>query len=228
VQHEDPISTVFPRPRRTQQERRETTRAALLEATIASLVELGYSGATTLDVERRAGVSRGARIHHFPTKALLLAGAVDYLYERLGDHYEQAFGRTGEDALDGERLSSGLMVLWSVYSRPEYAAALELNMAARTDAELRERLQEVVERHRLLAVQAAAKYFPSLPRNTAEILIEVIHAALVGLRMGRNVMNDPVRDQAVLSTLQRTVVSHLPQAHSTPQTSDTPEGARRR
>src|SRR6185503_20711778 len=81
-----------PQARRTQQARRAATQGALLDATLDALVELGYGATTTLEVERRAGVSRGARIHHFPTKALLLASAVDYLYEHLGDHYEQAFG----------------------------------------------------------------------------------------------------------------------------------------
>jgi AcrR family transcriptional regulator len=224
----DPISSVFPRPRRTQQERRETTRTALLDATIASLVELGYSGATTLDVERRAGVSRGARIHHFPTKALLLASAVDYLYGQLGDHYEQAFGRTREDASDAERMRSGLRLLWSVYSRPDYAAVLELSMAARTDAELREHLHAVGDRHRALAIEAAGKYFPTLDGATAERLVLCIHATLIGLLMERNVIDDLARDDAVLSTLQSTVAIHLPQPQRPAATDGSkPSSARR-
>src|SRR5262245_24013110 len=113
-----PQSASAARPRRTQQERREATRTALMRATVECLVELGYSATTTLEVERRAGVSRGARIHHFATKAVLLASAVDHLYGQLGDHYEQAFGHAQPGATDAERLSSGLRLLFSVYRRP--------------------------------------------------------------------------------------------------------------
>jgi len=217
----EPVSSVFPRPRRTQEERRASTRTALMEATVASLVELGYSGATTLDVERRAAVSRGARIHHFPTKALLLAGAVDYLYEQLADHYEQAFGRARAETSDAERMRAGLRLLWSVYSRPGYVAVLELNMAARTDAELRDRLGEVGGHHRALAIEAANRFFPALPRLTAEQLVELIHAALVGLLMQRNVNDDPVRDDAVLAMLEAAVVSQLPGSTVPPEPSRT-------
>ena len=63
--------------RRTHAERSATTRTALLDATIECLAELGYSGTTTAEVVRRAGLSRGAQVHHFPTKALLIAAALD-------------------------------------------------------------------------------------------------------------------------------------------------------
>jgi AcrR family transcriptional regulator len=54
--------------RRTQEERRAATRGALLDATIDCLVEYGYHGVTTSRVAERAGVSRGAQVHYFPTK----------------------------------------------------------------------------------------------------------------------------------------------------------------
>jgi AcrR family transcriptional regulator len=202
-------STVFQRPRRTQQERRETTRTALMEATVGSLVELGYGATTTLEVERRAGVSRGARIHHFPTKALLLVSAVDHLYHRLGEHYEQAFGRPQAGANDGERLVSGLRVLWSVYLQPSYVAVLELSIAARTDQELRARLQEVGDRHRALAVVAASQYFPDIPPARAERLVQFIHSTLLGLLMERNVADEPERDRAVLGMLEAAVAAQV-------------------
>jgi AcrR family transcriptional regulator len=197
------------RTRRTQQERRETTRTALMRATVECLVELGYSATTTLEVERRAGVSRGARIHHFPTKALLLASACDHLYGELADHYDLAFGQADPGATDAERLSSGLRVLWSVYKRPGHVAVLELSVAARTDAELRARLQEVALRHRRLAVEAASKYFPIVPSALAERLVLFIHSALVGLLVERNVLDEEARDEAVVSQLEAAVAAHL-------------------
>ncbi len=207
--HSVPITSSTPRPRRTQQERRETTRGALMEATIECLVELGYGATTTLEVERRAGVSRGARIHHFPTKALLLASAVDYLYHRLGAHYEQAFGHPQTGATDAERLVSGLRLLWSVYLQPGYVAVLELSMAARTDDELRSRLAEVALHHRVLAIEAASIYFPAVPRARAERLVQFIHSTLLGLLMERNIHDEPARDMGVLALLEASVALQI-------------------
>ena len=46
------------------------------------LAELGWSGTSTTEVARRAGVSRGAQQHHYPTKMLLVAAALEHLLDR--------------------------------------------------------------------------------------------------------------------------------------------------
>ncbi len=198
--------------RRTQQERRDGTQRVLLRATVDCLVELGYRGTTTLEVEQRAGVSRGARIHHFASKAALLAAAVDFLYDQLHGTYEQAFGALPERGSDLQRFRSGLRVLWSTYMRPDYVAALELQMAARTDEELREHLRGVAERHRLLAVATAQRHFPALDAEAARSMVEVIHVALVGLLVQRGVAKNAEREhvaQLVLGALDEVMVTHL-------------------
>jgi len=205
-----PEVTAVPAVRRTQEERRAATRGALLEATIAALVELGYRGTTTLEVERRAGVSRGARIHHFSNKAALLAGVADYLYEELSDFYAEAFdGLKRGHASDLERLRYGLRELWSIYQRPHFTAVLELNMAARTDPELQEGLRAVAQRHRHLALDAAKKYFPVLEERQARTLIELIHSAFLGMRMHAGVAADPECIEIVLAALEDSAANHL-------------------
>ena len=64
--------------RRTQAERTAETTAKLLDATADCLVERGYAGTSTVEVCRRAGVSRGALVHHFPSKDDLVAAAVHF------------------------------------------------------------------------------------------------------------------------------------------------------
>lgn len=189
----------------------------LLDATVSALCELGYVGTTTLEVERRAGVSRGARIHHFPTKAALLASAVDHLYSQLSDHYEQAFGAQGEGSqsaapTDSERFRAGLRLLWSIYRRPDYTAVLELQMAARTDAELREHLRAVGDRHRALAIQAAQRFFPVLEPERALGLIEIVHTALVGMLIQRPLAKNEAVAQQILAMLDDVVELHLGKA----------------
>ena len=141
--------------RRTQQERRETMRAALLDATIDCLIEYGYSGVTTTRVVERAGVSRGAQVHHFPTKAVLVAEALNHL---AGKRAAETIKRLGKLPEGPERLDAVLDMLWESHRGPLFQAALELWVAARTDPELRENLV-AVERDVVNTIWAAAEEF---------------------------------------------------------------------
>lgn len=203
---------IAPTARRTQQQRREATRTRLMDATIESLIECGYHGATTLEVERRAGVSRGARIHHFPTKASLLAAAADHLYDQVSSSYEAAFGGSDSDASDAQRVRAGLHSLWALFCGREYSAVVELTVAARTDDELRACLQQVGLRHRELALQAASRLF-ALPAEVAFPIIEACHAAMMGLLLRRNVQGDDGAAELVIAMLEDLIIPRLPSEH---------------
>jgi AcrR family transcriptional regulator len=114
------------RPTRTQAQRSAQTRQKLLDATIDSLVELGYAGTSTQGIARRAGVSRGAQLHQFPTKVTLVVAAVEHLVEK----------RLAEILATEPDPERGLEVLVEAFTGPLFYAALELWVAARTDAEL--------------------------------------------------------------------------------------------
>jgi len=77
------VSPTRGRPRvglgRTQSERTEATRGALMAAARRLFAERGYDAVGTEEIVRAAGLTRGALYHHFGSKAELL-GAV---YERL-------------------------------------------------------------------------------------------------------------------------------------------------
>src|SRR3954451_12030550 len=109
--------------RRTQAERRASTRAALLQATIDCLIELGYAGTTTNEVQQRAGVSRGALTHHFASKAELLLAAMDLLYDELSASVRAAI----VDLPDGPaRIRPAIELIWERYYGPLFMAAIEL------------------------------------------------------------------------------------------------------
>jgi AcrR family transcriptional regulator len=124
--------------RRTQEERRNETRGRLLEATIESLIEVGYAGTTIRRVTELAGVSQGAQSHHFPHRVDLVASAFEHLAEqRIGRYREQARKLSGER---GERVRALLDLLWEDFSSPVFTVAVKLWVAAAEDEELRERL----------------------------------------------------------------------------------------
>jgi AcrR family transcriptional regulator len=122
---------------RTQAQRRAETRAALLDATIECLVTYGYAQTTTGRIADLAGVSRGAQIPYFRTRAELVGAAVAHLAEERARAVHDRFARrpvSVEEALD---------VLWEEHQGAAFHAALELWVASRTDPELREKLHRI-------------------------------------------------------------------------------------
>lgn len=119
--------------RTPQGERSRAMRHRLMEATVESLVELGWSGTTTTVVSQRAGVSRGAQLHHFPSKLDLVVAAVEFLSERRRDDLTADLAEQPEQG----RTRAVLDVLADHFTSPVFFAALELWVAARTDDELR-------------------------------------------------------------------------------------------
>ncbi len=175
--------------RRSQAERRVSTRAAVLEATLACLIERGYARTTTAEIERRARVSRGARLHHFPTKAGLMAAAVVQLFERVGARHADAMSRLSPDP-DPDRFREACRLLWDVYEDESYAAVLELFVASRHDAELRQALRDTSTGLHREVRRMANTCFPILAHRDADGLLESLQALMAGLALHRFVFRD--------------------------------------
>jgi AcrR family transcriptional regulator len=194
---------------RTQAERRATTRAALLDATIACLAECGYTGTTTTEIARRAGVSRGAQVHHFPTKEALVIAAVDHLLELRLEEYAKAFAELPDDRRD---TGTALDLLWTMFTGPTFAAWLELVVATRTDPALKEELRTVTARFDQRVVELFAELYPEQvpdPASAAPI-IQFVFAVLEGLAIQQ--LLDLADAPAVLSVLKSLSDTFLPTA----------------
>jgi AcrR family transcriptional regulator len=123
--------------------RSRETRDKLLRATIDVLLKNGYAGLTTAQVDARAGVSSGARVHHFPTKADLVIAATAYVYERCGELGQQ---RAKQASSSAEPLRGYIKDCLSIYFDWPFISALEVLVAARSDAQLFARIHPVLER----------------------------------------------------------------------------------
>lgn len=169
-----------PRRRRTQQERSDATREALLDATLASLAEVGYAKTTTADVCDRAGLSRGAHTHHFGTRPALISAAIGHLGERLGDAVDAAVRSLPEDADAAARLDG----LWAVACSDLLRSAVDIWAAARTDAEL---MAEIVPAERALTerITAACRelFAEQRERPDFEPMIDFITSVIRGLAL---------------------------------------------
>ena len=199
------------RVRRTQAERTATTRGALLDATVECLVERGYRRVTTTEVAHRAGVSPGALLHHFPTKADLLCAAVGHLF----DQRNEEFRKTMADLEPGaDRADAAIDLLWSSFSGPTFVAWLELWVGARTDPEIAAAVvrldrefvasSEAIFRE-LFAEETATD--PTLPR----IVIGLLFALMDGLALVRLVPGyEPVPAEEVLQAFKLLIHPALP------------------
>jgi AcrR family transcriptional regulator len=165
--------------RRTQAERSAATRALLIDAAIDSLVEHGWAATTSVEVCARAGVTRGALVHHFPSLPALLAAALQALYDEAAPH-----GPTGEGVPSGATVSELIDATWERISAPRFKAMLEAWLAMANDHELAADIGPVVQRFAALVGpdQLASDVLADAERRTCYLMAR---EAMLGLALGR-------------------------------------------
>lgn len=133
------VGRVEARPRRTQAERRDDTTRKLLEATIESILEVGYAATTVRAVARRAGVSVGARSHLFPRRIDMVVAALEYVCAERLAAARAGIGRVSVRGSD--RVRELLDLVWQDYTSDTFVVGMKLWAAAADDPELHARLQ---------------------------------------------------------------------------------------
>ncbi len=178
------MSAAVVKTRRTQADRTAATRARLLDATIACLNDLGYARTSTPEIARRAGVSRGAQLHHFPTKIELVTAAVEHLFTRRHKEFLEAFDRLPAGT---DRAASAIDLLWTMFSGPTFYAWLELAVASRTDPELRTHFTATTDRLMETVRGTFRDLFsaPDTPNPFYEVAPTFVFALLDGLAIHR-------------------------------------------
>jgi AcrR family transcriptional regulator len=170
-----------PKPRRTQEERTAQTRLALIDAAIAAIGEWGYAGASTTLIAERAGVSRGAMLHHFATRAVLMADVVRHVFDHEMAEYEEIRVRTGL----GDNLYDWPQLLWTVLSRPSGMAVLEILQATRSDADLATLvvpMQEAVEQSALTVMRGAFGGDEALALSVMRLMVWTVRGLSIAER----------------------------------------------
>ena len=185
--------------RRTQADRKAQTRSALLDATIRSLVELGYARTTTTEIVSRASLSQGALFKHFATKEALLAAAAAELCASLFPRFEKAMRthRSGKDPV--ERAVRGL---WSVFETVEVRVLHELYAAAPTEPALKDALLPIMASHREHIHEEARDLFPELAgANAFAPTVDLVITAMQGAALVLFADRDKAREKAFLDGL---------------------------
>jgi AcrR family transcriptional regulator len=133
--------------RQPKQARSAVTRERLLDAAVECLIGYGYDRTSTTLVCEKAGLSRGAQLHHFATKDELLLAALDHLarrrFEELAVQARALSSRPrAEDVVT--RIREGVHLVWTTtFTTDLFYGALELWIAGRCDPGLRAEVRRV-------------------------------------------------------------------------------------
>ncbi|MBF22482.1 MAG: TetR family transcriptional regulator [Pusillimonas sp.] len=168
--------------RRTQEVRSREAKEKLLKATIDVLMRRGYSGLTTKEVATSAGLSNGALVHHYASKAELVIAATAAVYDECIER-GQRVARTPEAI---KNPIEGFMTdCLSVYFDWPYLAAIEIIVAARTDPQLMERIIPVMQNYRAttntlwLKVFREAGYTPNQAKTILNLTLNMVRGLAV-------------------------------------------------
>jgi AcrR family transcriptional regulator len=179
------VTLAAPRPvRRSNAARSAATQARLLDATIECLIERGWAATSTTEVVRRAGVSRGAQVHHFPTKDDLVLAAIEHLLERRIAEFQATFA----DLPAGERSpATAMRLMYEKCFRATFEPWLELVVAARTDPALHARFVQLEARFFETALATFRDLFPVAAADAgfARVGLRLAFSVLDGLAIGR-------------------------------------------
>ncbi len=128
------------------QDRGRATRRRLLEAAVACLAEYGWTGSTVAVVAERAGVSRGAAQHHFPTREDLFTAAVEYVAEERSAALRRGLLSPARLIVGPARTYPVVDELVALCTGPLFRAALQLWVAAAYEESLRARVLDLEAR----------------------------------------------------------------------------------
>jgi AcrR family transcriptional regulator len=194
--------------RQPQQDRSRATRQRLLSASIECMAELGWAGTTVALVAERAGVSRGAAQHHFPTRVDLVAGMVGHMSDVRQAEIEAVSGslRTGK-----RRTEAVLNTLVELYNGPLFRAALHLWVAAAADETLKDRIGPLEaqlgrQAHRMAVDLLRADEAASGARELIQATLDMAR----GLGLAALLSDDTARRSRVLRQWARTLDQVLP------------------
>lgn len=154
-------------------------RARLIRATIEILFERSYAAATTIEVAKRAKVSRGAMLHHFPNRIDLLLATAEHIIQQ---QREYRIDKLSTVENDWKRFVAAADVSWHVQKQPDTIALIEIMMAARSDSELQKRMGPLLREMKAMRGESAARFATTLGTTDVKALNDLLLLHLCSLR----------------------------------------------
>jgi AcrR family transcriptional regulator len=196
------------RPKRNekgwQAEKSAMTRLSILEATIKCLLELGYANTTTALIANYAGVSRGAMMHHFPSRMSVMRAVVDYLHQLRLQEYRELMTDIDDPkrTVTHQVIRESVEAAWLYVNLPSFLAYQELLSASRTDAELRQVIDPVEKDFEKQFLDTAKAVFPHWQNlSRLEGAHDLVQFLMKGMALSHMSMRKKARAKRVMTYL---------------------------
>lgn len=180
-------------------------RQRILNATVALLVDTGYARTSTWAVCERAGVSRGALLHHFPTRIDLFVAAASHLAQAPLDLLDARLSAT--PARDQPKLF--LDWLWSTLDGDLFTVGLELLTAARTEPELLKAIRaggDLLQQRLEQIIHGIVRANGRVPGDRLDIALQLSIPAVRGIGLDLAVGGDARKHRRLYRVWQRLLV----------------------
>lgn len=206
--------TTEERPRRrTQEERSEEMRGRLLNASIEVLKRNGYSGFRIADVAAEANVSRGAQIHHYPTKDDLVTASLEHVYDLVLDEIaaKAAEIRPGQDVIAAVVAEAS-----DYFFSDSFSVSLDILRSAAKNPNIADKAREISDRFRIAAEQPWIELLVAsgLPQEDARLILWLLWSVLRGLSVRRETSTERDREQRVIDLVTTLARDHADRIRS--------------
>lgn len=189
-------------PQSWQAQKSASTRNQIVEAAIKAFVKLGYANTTTTHIAQIAGLSRGAMLHHFPSKMDIVEAAVEHLHNKRLTAFRRSATHLPADA---DRVKLAVEAYWQHVQHPMFVAFFELSVAARTDEELRKILQPVQTEFAGAWYQMAQDLFPEWEgkQEAFDLALDLSEYIMEGIAVSYMTHHSPKRVERLLEYLEK-------------------------
>jgi AcrR family transcriptional regulator len=134
-----------PPRRRTQAQRTAETRLRILKAAANLIRRRGYARFRTAEVANEAGISRGAQLHHFPTKDSLVVATLEYVFEQA-----QILSRRRATAVNQPRdlIEAVIEDAREFFFSEHFMVAIDIVLSTSTDQAVRRQILDISRKAR--------------------------------------------------------------------------------
>jgi AcrR family transcriptional regulator len=183
-----------------QAQKSASTRTLIIETAIKCFVDVGYSRTTTTLIAEKAGLSRGAMLHHFPSKLAIVRSAVEHLHAKRLRAFRKAVGKP---MADGDHVRHSVDAYWAHVRHPMFVAFFELAVAARTDKQLASILRPAQEAFERQWYASALELFPEWKGKGEkfDLAFDLSRYVLEGMAISFLTQKETERDKRVLNYL---------------------------
>ncbi len=203
--------------RRTQAERTEATRTRILKAAADLIRRRGYARFRTADVAAEAGLSRGAQLHHFPTKDALVVATLEYVFEQA-----QILSRKRAAAVARPRdLIEGVIEdAREFFFSEHFMVAIDIVLSTSTDQAVRKQILDISRKARRPVETAWAEALAAsgVPSKLAAEIVALTLSLVRGMALRTLWDNDPDWFDELFAVWRRMIrvflASELPRART--------------